>query len=640
MKVWKQSVLAVAAAAFGVTGCQAGLGGLVKLPGSGGGGGGAPAAPGGASSSSGGASSSSGGAAAPAEDYSREAQAAKREREEADLAKQRADRDLRQALDWIGENLYVVAPAPGAPKVGPTRPTWCEALPDGAIPEHPQLMGVSTGVKRAVESFWWEESFRAAHLACAAPDAPEVQAQMGYYLQKWANLTGLDAKGLTAFMNLYVDREKFDAARVETCAAVTIDDEASARDRALFRLRQRMFGCVPNQPHPSWFVRTHDFDMAVSWHYDAEATPPSEIARTQLVLECLPVGDEEVGEAAVVPFAVCGADAAALDAKRLERELEGMSDWAKTTARVAHAAARYRAARYAAAAKALAKQDEAWQTLAFDVPAKATKAWKAMRDANAAAIDAARAYEAKYDGPSKKAAQGCWKAAWGHVVRHVQAAKPRTVEAAQAALMDPVGTILVGHAAACAEREGDSLGHATLMRFYGAARPSRGPRAAVAFALADAAAEIAADRTRFGVTPESFKGLFTGSDPVVKGGGGGGLYRIADASQGVIASIEDAGDSVRVTFKAIMIEVNDYECVDTNKLRSVDEHGNLHYEQKCRKIGSHKENTADAPVTVPARWASTLAKGRYARFGGGGLPVEVWKDEGQKTLVAYMGIEL
>ncbi len=638
MKIWKHAVLAVATAAMATTACRAGLGGLVKLPGSSGGGGGSPAAPGGASSSSGGASSSSGDAA-PAEDYSREAQAAKREREDAAREQQRAAEGRQQVLAWIAENMYVVAPAPGAPKIGPTRPSWCDAVPADKLANDPDLASVTSMTRHAAEGYWWSGAARPAQLACAAPDEPEIQAQIGHYLQKWANLTGLDAAGLTPFMKYFVVAEADEAARVETCATVTLDDEASARDRALFKLRQRMFGCVPNQPHPTWFGGSYDFDMAVSWHYDADEAPPSEIARTQLVLECLKIGDGEVGEDQMVSYAVCGADARALDAKRLERELEGMSDWAKVRARVAHAAARYRAARYAAAAKALAKQDEAWQTLAFDVPAKATKAWKAMRDANAAAIDAARAYEAKYDGPSKKAAQGCWKAAWGHVVRHVQAAKPRTVEAAQAALMDPVGTILVGHAAACAEREGDALGHATLMRFYGAARPSRGPRAAVAFALADAAAEIAADRTRFGVKPESFKGLFTGSDPVVKGGGGG-LYRIADASQGVIASIEDAGDNVRVTFKAIMIEVNDYDCVDTNKLQSIDEHGNLHYEQKCRKTGSHKENTANAPVTVPAKWAATLAKGRYARFGGGGLPVEVWKDEGQKTLVAYMGIEL
>ncbi len=637
MRIRRETMLAIATAALASSACQSSLGGLIKLPGGG--------------SKSSGAGSSGGGAPtqadpggqAPAGDYSREGQLAKHEQEKLSLEEERAAESRKLQLQYINDNLFVIEPAEGAPRIGATRPSWCDVVP-AKLTDDVTLRSAVSLTEQGTKSGWWAYAPRAAQIMCAAPDEPAMQKQVGYYLQYWANITGLDAKGLAPLMKLIVLPEAYDAGHDAACAKLVVGDESSGRDRSLAFANKRLFGCVSHgERYPSWYQPGGSGGEDFDWYYDAKPAPPSELARTHLVLRCMHSGRDALRDGDLVSYALCGNDARALDAKLLEKEIKDMDPWSQATARIAHATARFEAARHDAYAKAAAKKDAIWQTLVYDVPAKAWKEWEALYKANKAGIDAAVAYEAVYDGPSLKAAKGCWPTAFGNLTAYVRAKRPRTPDEMRAAMTDTVGTILLGHVGACAEREGDDAGAFAFRTMYRGARPARGPRSYVAYALFDAAGEATADRPKFKLEPASFGGNFTGKNPVVKD-----FYpqkvdangSLASGTSGVVGAIDPLGDAYKVTFKAVLVSVEDFDCVDTNKILGVDEYRRVIYDQKCRKTGSHNVNTAAQPVNVPATWIKLLTKGRYVKFGTAGMPLEVWKDEQQKSLVSYMGIEL
>jgi len=555
---------------------------------------------------------------------------------------------LRTSLDSVA----VIDPAPGAAKVGPTKPTCCEAVPREELQQATASSASRLMRDMKERGYWWNHTPGVLFALCVNPDDDKVKEQTGYFLQYWVNLTGLPPDQLTPFFRVFAggarqDGDRYKAALTEACAKFPKpSDEAPPRDRSLKTAERASLGCEHHEGIPYW--ASHSGGVDVSWYLDVAAEPPSELLRSYFVLGCLRDRDK-LEEEDLAGYAVCGMDARTLSSEKLEKQIAAYPELSKVFARQQHSVARQLAKRYEELAQASSKADPAWKTMLYDAPAKAWKEWDAEYKRHQKAIDAARAYENVYNGPSKNAAKGCWNEAWGNFTGFVASYKPATIDEAKRAMTGTVAAILLEHLVACTRAE-NLVMLSPAMRLFEAARPARGPRFASYYAVIDALNDIKSGRSKFNADARWFSHTFTGRSPL--GGGNGSLDRLdPDDKGGVVKSVTSADGGVLVEFKTERWQEDRHECEDTTRVRQIKPDGTLVYDRKCKYVGKEWVENTHYPVWVAGDLAASIKPGTFVRlFSGGGqhkatkaqisVPIEVWDSKDRKRLMSYVAVPL
>jgi len=537
--------------------------------------------------------------------------------------------------------LYEVAAAPFAPKIGPTRPSWCTpAVMKQAEGITLRLQGIPGDVKMGATSrYGWSSLQKAALGLCLAPTGKRVQEQTGYFLQFFANQSGQDGAEVAAYVTQMLDPHADDNQKALCDGLPKADPEASAYEQVVSGSKREFYGCGEAETP---FGETE-------WAFDRMVDPPQWLLALQ-VQRCFQ-DDGDLDARKLTAWAACGIDAHALDRKKLEKQITKLSPWAQTVARREHAVARYRAAKLEASAKALAKQDKSWQALLFDVPQRAWKAWTEDYAAHKAAMDGAFAFEDKALGKSKSAARGCLRDAWRDLQAYVRERKTKDLEGGKNALMSPVGNVLVRHLEQCLAVDGDERAHDVFKVVIQESPTARGPRHAVTTAVLDELAVIKTDRDKFPAEPGWFYRYSAG------GGGRGLLNRDLakdaygkDDHGGIVKSVKKVGDDVRVDFKAEKHKEREWWCEDTKKIIGWNSDGSPQYYRVCKEGGMVTVDDTHEPVLIPAHFAAEVEPGRFVRVTafsvgskdqpGRAMPIEVWASPEKKKLVAYLGLAL
>jgi len=339
---------------------------------------------------------------------------------------------------------------------------------------------------------------------------------------------------------------------------------------------------------------------------------------------------------------------AQLDGKKLAAELKagGYNEQATSMAVLALSKAKYRASLFEKALQAKAADDPEVKELFITAPEKAWSDWVAARKANKAAVDAARAYEEKFTGPRKSAAKGCLKDAHAaldaYTANHTGKTRDELIDAAA----DPIGVILFEYARSCNEAEGRESMTYVLEQFIKWGKPARGPRVAASVAMASVVARIVSDRPKFFVTPDMLS-MGNVSSPVPMGYGRHDQVTVEKA--GIVAKVEKKGDNVYVTFKTDKWTEDEENCHSGSRIVMFERDGTPIYEWLCKRTGRKvtRSSTSEPFYTTP-EMAKGIAPGVFVRYRTGverdagniflGTPVEVWKNQDMKALVAIYGV--
>jgi hypothetical protein len=569
------------------------------------------------------------------------------------------DADVQLRKQELGDRntictMITVDPAPGVAKIAPRAPGWCELMSKNELARARTIQATSAMEQLVAEKYWWSTTRSALGPLCVNPSDKAVQQQTAYLYQWWTNRTGLAPEQLDGLFRYFAmtpagDGTLYGESMAEACKAFPAPkEEASERDRLLAMATRASLGCDDSDGAPYWVRGGSGED--ITWHLDASEAPSSELARAYAVVQCLGEPDT-IEDRNLGAYAACGMDARALDPKALDREIDGWHELAQAHARLTMAAARRAAARYDAVARAKAKEDPAWQALIYDAPAKGWKAWAAAYQASRSEIDAARAYELKYGGPSRKAAKGCWDDAWVSFRDHVGKARARTLDDAKRAMTDVAGTILLEQLTMCADAEGQELTTAIFGQLFDRARPTRGPRYAAYFAVLDALNELLADRDRFPLEPQSLAFHFRGRSPISRSGYGNltELDLARDDGGGVVKKVKKEDGGVRVEFKTERWKEGVYNCKQNNRILQWRPDGTPVYDSDCTYAGKQWVERTHDPIWIPASMAEGIKPGTFVRSATSidrhgdawnSIPVEIWADKDRNALVAYLGVEL
>lgn len=236
-------------------------------------------------------------------------------------------------------------------------------------------------------------------------------------------------------------------------------------------------------------------------------------------------------------------------------------------------------------------------------------AWAKPTAARTKLVDALFAMEAAARTNKRSAFAGCdattleaWQATVkGRTLPKVDSSQVDT--AVQAVLADADGYLAYEALRLCAAATASNPAAGQALVGDGLRR--RGPRSATFAAWVNASGEIEFDdRDR---SMAKLLGAF-GSDWI-------------PTIAGVIASIDDRGGDVELSFKPQMITVD--ECTSsrtTNRIQRIDGDGTVHYVSECLKWGKAQIDRKPSPILVSKVLAHGLAKGMFVVLGDG-VPV-------------------
>lgn len=539
------------------------------------------------------------------------------------------------------DRMIEIAAEPGRPVVGPVAIDWCRGV------DTTYATGGALGRMLAdmEERGWhWGHVPKVAALLCANPEDPQYQRQAGYFVQGLVNLTGQPAARVLADLRLRVDEQRWGAARDQTCARFAASDEDSEEKRALTTAHREMFGCGRDATPAWWLGRASAIEPVL----DRTAEVPAQLLRSYRVLHCLSITGKPEYEA--ITYGLCGHDLRALDEATLARELAdaGYNAYAQVLARQQLARTKLRGAALEARVRALAAREPAYAQLAFAIPDAAWDRFTARWRANAAALARAAAFEARFDGPDRRAARGCSAQLRDDFRAYVRGAKPAGLDAFEAAATDDIGVLLLARLTACEAVDGNAHAAELLYRLGHDARPSRGPRLAVLHALLEALGELREHRPRFPIeltdlpSPASttmWKDAYALASPGVTA---------MQRSAGVVKKVTRTDDGVIVEFATESWIEDNWHCQDSNKVWKLDA-GRVIYHQTCKKVGKRKVSQTAPTIWVPAAYAGGLARGRFVELDYDlrkhhgrsiGVARAIYTKKDRARLVAAYGVEL
>jgi hypothetical protein len=599
-------------------------------------------------------SSSSSSSNAPAERHARDVadnEAAEDRARRRDAERAQEERDKEAGYDARAKafaEMVVVEPANGMPKVGAIDIDWCDLVPATQNTGRSLYRSMTSAVERG-----WSMGHipQIAANLCINPSDPQYREQAGYFLQAWVNMSGLSPKRMHEHIKLRLRADEWEKQRQAHCKTLEVSSEASETDKVLGTARRQLFGCH-NDDAPVWFGGRPDYysmDEVVD-ELDRTGERPSQELVAYRVQLCVNPKTDGFPADEMIRFAACRVDLDALSEKALEAEARkaGYNDFALAVMRENQAFARLHVARFQAQADALAAKDKDWKAL-FAVPAVAQKQWEKTWTRHEKALRAAAAYEATYYGPSRKAARGCGDELRGHLRDYLRSSRPKDADSARAAVTDEVGVQLLVRLAACELAEGNKMAARSLSQLADKARASRGPRAAVYYAMVEKLAEIKADRARFPVGPADL-----GHSPKIPLARHVHMQTInipGEEDKGVVASVKAEGNGVVLTFKKERWKEPAQICEDTSKIWRIDESGRVLYFKKCRANGFETMEHTAKTIWVPKVHAAGIKAGSFVRFefaygeqapGNAlfGMVREVYASKKQNKLVNFYGLEL
>lgn len=538
------------------------------------------------------------------------------------------------------KDVVKVAPENGMPAVGPIKPSWCDAAGEENMTASWHAL-INYGENASL----WENRELALRAACRDLGNPAFQAQVGMYVQRWVNETGATPQQLASYFKLVVEGKE-EAQAKATCAKIPPVEEGSKRDKELRRMELNVLGCSnagdPSIPLHASLNRRDSFD---DWNFDRTEQPPSQLIGLGHVLHCVPSGRPAPSDLAA--WAVCRMELAQLDSAKLDAELKaaGHNEIARSYAQQAFATATMLGRVLEGQLQAAMAKDPDVKTV-VDAAAAGWKQWVADYTANQALVDAAIAYEDKYEGIRKSAAKGCLPGLTGVLARINASTKGATTEDVMRSATSGINPIVIAHLQRCLESDvtpkyGRNLAALMLQLALEWGPPTRGPRTAAAVAMSKAAATIAADRPTFPWGPREVG--VSAPWPTNK-------HELGHVDrEGEVASVKADGDRLIVTFKQVTFKEREMFCKETSKIVMWAADGTPIYARDCKYTG----RVVTRDVTAEPFWtwkhvAGGIAKGTVVRATGGGLiagvpdegyPVEVWSKDGKK-LLAVMGMEV
>lgn len=543
-------------------------------------------------------------------------------------------------------------PLPGRARAPAMKPAWCDLTSKYKNQVVGKRLGRTMSGSKRTGGFLESRLVDSAELLCAHPNEPDWQKQTGYLVQAWINQTGLGVKAAVASIRARVDQSTWKSQRKQTCSKYVSSSEDSEETKRLNKAMVNTFGCGNWQQFWNNPMRQ---GKQLEWHVDKSAEFRSEVLKSHWVLECLSKGDDIASgdKHQLLRYARCGVDAQSLSRAKLDAELERerYNGFARTVARDTFARAKATNRAYRTVIDKLVKKDPIYREVFYTAPEKGFRGWVDAYRSNKAAVDAARAYEQKIYGPSKRAMKNCGPALRDNFAKYIRSKKVRTKKAFEAAAHDPIGMVLLAAWWSCETVDGDNYAAALLEKLYRKGRLARGPRHAAYFATVDALNVIRADRMRF-----SFEHKHLGwHDPVNLGAKLSHLRKklpLLREAKGVVKKIKRTKDGAKLLFKTEKWREPVVNCSNTNRVHSISAGGRLSYYRDCVDTGRSKLMThTEKPTLIPSYAAKGIKRGSLVMLRADypydnpklkrpGFPLAVYKSKKAKKLMAYYGIPL
>jgi hypothetical protein len=397
---------------------------------------------------------------------------------------------------------------------------------------------------------------------------------------------------------------------------------------ALLRARTGPSDAFPLQPGASYYI--------------ADALPLTESGRLAFLERCLFVRG---ADDAPVEWATCQPDLDALDLGKLAPELRAeparpLAD--RIALRLSASAVLRHLPAHAARTKQLIAKDPAYAAL-FDLARAAHQEWTTRAASRADLLAAVRAMDDARATGSRRALEGCSARTWplfAAAVGKLPASRFENLradtsrggtflDAAIGAILQDPDAYLAANALLACEGPADHLLRS--LRDGLSYWPGfRGPRTATLTAIR--LANLTPDKRGETIDVPSVR-LPLAIDPHRRPP----AARLRRSATGIIATVTDRGDTVRVTFPAAS-ELQD-QCATrrtTSRLSRIDASGNLHYESVCTQWQRLRVDTTPAPIDVPRRYAAGLAPRRHVSIVGG-IPEAIWPRATSPTPLAAFG---
>ena len=552
------------------------------------------------------------------------------------------------------EQEQTIAPAPGAAKIAPQRPSWCAGF---TVDQNWTWSSVGRSLRSHTEGRFLNLGglASAAQVLCRKPEDPVVQKVTASVLQAYVNTTGVSADEAPRNMTWRLD-EKLVAAKKALCGALPYDEEMLGAEKTFAETRLTFFGCSPSTNDKTddaqWTGGHGQFGFKkVLWYLDTDAQPASELVRLAYLLDTVsaPADDYSYKASIAATYAWLQYDMKNLDVAKLQKEFAEApykdNAWAQLI--LSESLGRYRtsAAEFEAFVKKTAK-DEDWKNIISGAPEKAVKEWTAQAEKNKAAMQDARDFEGKLFAPSLKAGKGCSAKLRPAFNAWLKGLKARPSEFDNAVAGDMVGSFLLQHLAACEAVEGNEGFARLLEQVRGKARLVRGPRLASYYAAVEAVGQAKADRPKFPLEPNQ---LWSPAATDIEDRAGeamkGNSY-LNDTNGSVVKAVQKGPKVTKVTFITESYQFMGQSCVATNRIFRINSSGVVEYYSSCKDTGMQTATKRVGDITVPNEFAAGIAPGRYVDFAGPidprepHFPVAVYADKSKSKLVNWRGFGL
>jgi hypothetical protein len=544
--------------------------------------------------------------------------------------------------------------APGADKAKAAAPSWCNVVQP--------VQGYSAGgFRRTLSDRVGVDSIAlGAQIACKWPKEPAVAHASGVMAQHVMNWTGLKQPQAMELIGLLgqVDRMKSDKGKL--CNALELPEEDEGEEYEFMKARRVLFGCGPNEAQWWSGADLGNADQMISF-LDSATQTPDELARTAFVLSRAAYIFNDKGpyfDKRLSSYTIDQVDLGLLSEAAALKTLEGApykgNLYARATVMASASRAKLAASLIKAEVAAKAAKDADWKRFLVTTPQGAIEAMNKAAAQYKDELARSAEFEKKLWGPSKNAMKGCWPALRKDFIEVMKPLKHGNEVEAYESLNEPIPALLFGRLVACAAVEQDPTYANYLLATSREVRATRGPRAAAYYAAAATLSEIIADRSKFPISLQDFRGYAPRSALYDKS------MRIPDVNkskfdvmgwiedgEGTVKSVKKNGDTHLVTFVATKVQVMSQSCTETNKIVMWATDGRPIYYRNCTDTGLVWVDTTPGPINVPDEWVTGIKVGAIVKFKATrgkdtrtGLPVAVYADKKKSKLLNYNGFGL
>ncbi len=530
-----------------------------------------------------------------------------------------------------------LAPSPGAERVAPMPPTWCEGVEAALAQTYdnyhvPSLsMSPDTSPPQALVNV--------VTFSCFDPEFDVRQRWVAWFRQGLANTYGLEPVASARLLKLAAKLAiagDVEAQRKATCAQFEPLKTGPAEARYSRRLERTALGCsTPASDDERLSPSVIDVPHGLSSQLAAAALS------SQLVTQGFHSNDGKL-----TGFAIANA-VVTLDTAAFEQELAG---WKLNEVGVITATLNFYAV--VQVIKRLEPEARARNaSVLIDAPKKGAQAFAASLASTQAAIDVALALE---DQKRTGTLKGCAQSLYGEVAA---AAK------GQRAPLDELRLdgLLAYKLTFCGRNDPDAPVMERVFGYYAERSvPVRGPFTAAYLALIEAynAQGQSGSKAGFDATAKRGGGGPDSNDPYVPGRSPipppalehNNTINPAMLATGVVKSVENQGALTKISFRTEHYRVPVLECHETNKIDRITDDGTILYRSNCKKVGEKEETSTNGPITVPTYAAHGVSAGSLLRYESAyvnddvkgqphrGWVVEAWDSSERKARTSLFGV--